>query len=243
MKGVLTFLTVLMAYAVQAQSLENADASEVYAEFSKVSAIYAKQGYSLSYQRVIYRNAADADPMLTDKGSIFRGKNTEYRSQSTGNLTIQNNEMKIVVDSVQKLVSLFKTDTLFQTIDLKKFMDQTVSERYSFKRELSGNSIHYILIPKSNLEGITEIWINKNDFEITRIEMLLPKANYFSESMDDATLETPRLIFTYDRPKAIDLAKTKLFDCSAIIEKKNNEWFLVPSVTGYTLHDSRITTK
>ena len=243
MKQILTVLLVLSSYGLIAQTYETTSTEKVFEEFSKLSNVYKKNGYSLSYQRVIYKNAADGDPMLTDKGAIYRGKSNEYRVETPGNLVIQNDQIKMVVDSTQNVVSLFKTDTLFQAIDVKKFMDKTIADQYSFKRMQTGNTIRYLLIPKNKLEGTTEIWINSTDFTIAKIEMILPESNYFSETMDDGTLETPKLIITYNKPVTIDMNKTRMFECSSFIENKNNQWTLSPTVKGFTLHDSRITTK
>ena len=236
-------VTVIISLRGNAQGYETVNPEKVFTEFSEVAKVYGKADYSLSYQRTIYKNIGDTEAMLIEKGTIYRGKENEYRVESPGGLTIQNNELKIVVDSAFSLISIFKTDTLFQTIDVRQFMDKSITDKYTFQRLQNKDVIRYLMTPKSSLEGATELWINAKDYTLIRLEMLMPKSNYFSDRMDDQSMESPKLIITYNKPQPLKANKASFFDFGQIVENKNNQWTLMPNVKGFTLHDSRVITK
>jgi hypothetical protein len=224
--------------------LEEVPSSEtVLKDFSELSKVYSKGDYSLSFQRVIYRNLEDKQPMMTENGKIYRGVKSEYRVEIPGSLTIQNHAMKVVVDSTLKVISVLKTDTLFEAVDLKKFMDQHVSDQYSFKRSSKSGVLHYSITPKRAGESITDVWINESGHTLQRIELIMPKANYFSEQLDDESEETPKLVITYGKPVMLGSNKAAFFELGGILTDSSENLSLNPKVIGFTLHDTRINTK
>jgi hypothetical protein len=222
------------------QEYELVNNQTVKLEFEKISKKYQSVNFQIDFVKSIYRDSLDNEVMVQTKGKIARGKGYEYRMEENGLIVIQNNHIKVTIDSATQTVSIVKPDTLFKAIDMGNFLTEESFENYSFRRMENKGVIRYLIIPKNRLEGITELWIKVNDFSLQKLILSLPKANYFNESLEDETLESPLVVINYQPLKVLDkISVLELFQQDEWLLEENNKYSLHPSKGMFEIHDLR----
>lgn len=240
MRIILTFISILVGLSSFSQVYQAVDNKTVIKEFDQLSKKYQASNFQMNYNKKIYRDSLDIDAMVETNGFISKGQNFQYRMEEKGTIVIQNEHLKMTVDSASHLVTIGKPDTLFKTIDFNAFMDKKAFETYSFKRMEYKGMIRYLIVSKNRLEGITELWINAKDFSLQKLVLSMPKANYFNESLEDETLESPLVVIAYQPLKTLDkTAVTKQFSQEDWLTKENSKYSLNPSKGMFKLHDLR----
>jgi hypothetical protein len=213
-------------------------------DFSKQLKIVSKQfeieSYSLKFkQRVLLSEfEADKKPFFETDGQFLRGKNKEYRSELAGSLTIQNNDAKIVIDSVSKLVLVFEPDSLFNP--MTKPIDENNFPKATYTLTDTKEHSIYKLFYNSQLHEYEslEFWVVKKSGNVSKIILQMEADNYTGESIDDETVEKPQLIVDY-----FPIVKTKnnpaQFDISRYVILEKDHYVLTPELKDYTLDDLR----
>lgn len=222
------------------QVYQEVDNKTVIKEFDQLSKKYRASNFQMNYNKKIYRDSLDVEAMVETNGFISKGQNFQFRMEEKGTIVIQNEELKMTVDSASQLVTIGRPDTLFKTIDINAFMDKKAFDTYTFKRMEYKGMIRYLIVSKNRLEGITELWINAKDFSLQKLVMSLPKANYFNESLEDESMEKPLVVLVYQPLKTLDKATvSKHFSQEDWLTKENSKYSLKPSKGMFKLHDLR----
>jgi hypothetical protein len=240
MRNILAFIALVLSLIGFSQEYKEVENSTVIMEFDKLSKKYQAANFQMTYNKKIYRDSIDIDPMVETKGFITKGQNFQYRMEEKGTIVIQNEHLKMTVDSASQLVTIGRPDSLFKTIDIRAFMDKKAFDTYTFKRIEYKGVIHYLIVSKNRLEGITELWINAKDFSLQKLVLSLPKANYFNESLEDETLESPLVVIIYQPLKSLDMnALSKQFSQDDWLVNENTKYSLQLSKGMFKLHDLR----
>ena len=240
MRNILAFIALVLSLIGFSQEYKEVENSTVIMEFDKLSKKYQAANFQMTYNKKIYRDSIDIDPMVETKGFITKGQNFQYRMEEKGTIVIQNEHLKMTVDSASQLVTIGRPDSLFKTIDIRAFMDKKAFDTYTFKRIEYKGVIHYLIVSKNRLEGITELWINAKDFSLQKLVLSLPKANYFNESLEDETLESPLVVIIYQPFKSLDMnALSKQFSQDDWLVNENTKYSLQLSKGMFKLHDLR----
>jgi len=240
MRNILALIFITVGFSGICQSYQEVDSRTVVKEFDQLSKKYQASNFQMNYNKKIYRDSLDLEAMVETNGFISKGQNFQYRMEEKGTIVIQNEELKITVDSASQLVTIGRPDTLFKTIDINAFMDKKAFDTYTFKRMEYKGVIRYLIISNNRLEGITELWINTKDFSLQKLVLSLPKANYFNESLEDETLESPLVVIAYQPLKTLDkTTATKQFSQDDWLTKENSKYSLQPSKGMFKLHDLR----
>jgi len=240
MRNLLIILFLQVGYLAFGQGYQNVENSKVVQEFDRLSKKYQSTNFQMNYVKKIYRDSMDYEAMVETKGFISKGQNFQYRMEEKGTIVIQNENLKMTVDSASQLVTIGRPDTLFKTIDINAFMDKKAFDNYSFKRMESKGTIRYLIVSKNRLEGITELWISTKDFSLQKLILSLPRANYFNEALEDESMESPLVVITYEPLKMLDkTAVSKQFSQDEWLQIENNKYSLQPSKGTFKLHDLR----
>lgn len=240
MRIIIAFTVLFLSYTVSGQGYQLVNEQTVKQEFEKIANKYQSTNFQLSFEKKIYRDSLDMNIMVQTKGKISRGVGYEYRMEESGMIVIQNNELKITIDSATQTVSIVKPDTLFKTVDIASFLNEKAFENYSFRRMENKGQLKYLIIPKNKIEGITELWINKEDYTLQRLNLSLPKANYFNESLEDETLESPLVVINYKPIVAMSKnAINQTFSMDEWLIKENDTYRLTSTKKMFELHDLR----
>lgn len=212
------------------------------ADLKKLAKNYSISNYQLNYTKSVFQNTSDATPLLKTSGTMYRGKQNEYRMEEKGTLIIQNNKHKIVVDSTLNLVTIDKSDTLFSGLNIEQYAQNSSLELYSFKKKEDKIYLIYLIESSNKSEGITELWIKKKDFTLERITLKLPAANYFNDALDDETMETPLVIINYQQPILLTNSNNMFLLTDWVVSEGNSSednFKISPNKTGFKLHDLR----
>jgi|GEM_PF-6997481 len=238
----LTYLLVLSPLVSNAQVWKDADLELVKKDLLASSETFRSPDFSVEFERSIFRHYADLKPMSTSKGMFIRGKGKEYSSVSDGQVVIQTNTIKMVVDTAQNLIILVNPDTLFNPVNMTLLTQSDQWENYTFKRSETDQQISYQMLRrnKQSSAGPTlEIRIDKRTKQLSKIVVYMAAGNYFSETIDDDTQELPMVVVEYKQRKA-GAPSPVAFDLGKWVSVTNDTYTLNPSMVGkYRLEDLR----
>ncbi len=234
--GMLCFISRLCF----AQEWKTADMNRLKADLSLVSSSSRAANYSLSFERKIYTNYNDSVPMSSEKGVFVKGIGKEYTTENSGQLIVQTERIKMVVDTAKHLIILQKPDTLFDPMNveelfIKKGMDNT------FTMSEDEQVTKYQIANKKKTGGnlASEIWINKSTKTVQKIVIYFVASNYFSESVDDETAEMPMVTVSFEQPESIAKNNT-FFEINKWVTEKNDTYELNSSLSSqFELQDIR----
>lgn len=201
-----------------------------------------KENYSLDFNRQVFANARDAQPVSSSSGRLIRGKGKEYRLESEKQLLIQTKDIKMVIDSSESLILLLKPDTLFDQVNPEKWLSEQDLSSARFFSQTAGNAIRYKIEFKAGTSVYQNfiLTLDSRTYAIAKAEFTLFAANYLSSDPEDISAEEPRIVVTYE--KAVPLGSSKAyFDLSRWLRRSGNDYQLQPQIT-YTLDDLRIQT-
>ncbi len=235
-------LLVIISILVFSNSWEQTTISK--ADFSKQLKSIAKQfeieSYSLKFKQRVLLSALDVDkkPFFETEGQFLRGQDKEYRTETAGSLTIQNNDIKIVIDSVSKLVLIFEPDSLFNPItkqtDENNFPNATYtvtdSKEHSIYKIFYNSNIH-------EYESL-EFWVAKKSGSVSKIILQMEADNYTGESIDDETVEKPQLIVDYF-PIIKSKSNPAQFNINRYVVLEKDHYVLTSELKDFTLDDLR----
>lgn len=238
MKQLLVLVLIGLSAGLRAQQWEKVTTPEVQQMLKRLGEQQRSTNYRLTYTRVLYRDYRDTIPATSDRGRFARGTGKCYRSEGAGQLVIQTDVLRMVVDSVNQLVVLTKPDSIFQAINMEAIMGTITWEDYTCSRMITVRETRYELASKQPGKMVLQFWSDKKTGLLTHVEILLPPGNYSSESMDDATLEIPRMVMNYSLPESY--SRPAEFDLGNWLLPSGNHYKLHPSVPkDYRLEDLR----
>lgn len=236
------FLTVFVLLCGHCFSQEwKPVAADAFKEVMKqCSAQNNKDYYSLEFKRLVYANSTDLKPVSSSTGKLVRGKGKEYRLESENQLLIQTSDVKMVIDSSEKLVLLMKPDTLFDQISPDRMFtgqDFATSKFFQYK---AGNVHQYKIQFAAGVSPYQYmvLFLDAKTHAVLKIEFKLVAGNYMSNDFEDESTEEPRLVVEY-KPAVALKANGGYFDLSRWLKRSGDKYELLPG-TGYTLDDLRI---
>lgn len=241
MKNLITCLLIFLAGFSIGQE-KTISSSEFLAAFEPVSKGYMAENYQLSFEQIIYLNPGDAKPYYDAKGKFFRGKGEEYRMEFPGQITIQNKDIKMVIDSANLVVLLFKPDTVFSPVDISKIQLDGIWNEATFKVSSNASVKKYKV--DFNLESYqyksAEYWVDTKTNRIQKMIFLMNPGNYFSDVQNDESQESPSIVMTYGA-SAVKMTGRE-FQVGDFLVEKNGSYSLVPEIKGFVLDDLRTKT-
>lgn len=201
---------------------------------------YRIEGYSLTYSQNIFLNPTDAQAFFSGKGKFFRGKGLEYRTESKGQLTVQTNEIRMVLDSANRLVLLFEPDSLFSPIEQLN-ESKLWTNAVFFVTQSDGMKKYKI---EYNIEGYEyksmEYWLDTKSGMVRKMLLQMNPGNFQSQSLEDESLENPLIVIDYEVLQKGKLAGREFLLAAYLSRDQEGKYTLTATMEGFVLDDLRV---
>lgn len=234
---------VLLCFGkLHAQTYKEISGELFLKEMKPVIEKMSQNNSKIAFKKEIFKDLHSNELISSSSGVIYYGTGKTFRMESEGIKVIQTHEIYVIVDSLEQLVQLSKPDSSFNpSASLANFKLDALS-RFKLSSYKADQYISYKVIPENLSEGIIEYQVDRKSNMLYRFKVSYPAANYFSENLEDETLEEPYAVIIYEPIQQIKNPEV-LFDLSGIIRKQaNGEYLLAEQLTHYELHDSRYKT-
>jgi hypothetical protein len=193
----------------------------------------------LTFRKEIFKDVHSNELISSSKGVIYSGTGKSFRMESDGITIIQSDDIYVLIDSAEHIVQLAKPDSSFNpSASLANFKLEALS-KFKLSSFQTDTYSSYKVVPENLSEGIIEYQVDRKTNMLYRFKVSYPPANYFSEDLEDETLEEPYAVMVYEPLQKIKNPEA-VFDLSKIIVKQaNGDYLLAEQMTNYELHDSR----
>lgn len=240
MKRILTFCIVLLSVGkLNAQQYTEISPELFVKEMKPVIVKMSQSNSKLQFKKEIYKDLHSNELVSSSSGAIYYGTGMSFKMENEGITIIQTNEIYVVIDSSERIVQLAKPDSSFNpAASLMNFKEDALS-KFKLSSYKTDNYVSYKVIPENLSEGTIEYQVDRKSNMLYRFKVSYPPANYFSENMDDETLEEPYVVMIYEPIQKLKNPE-QFFDLKNILVKKaNGEYLLADQLINYELHDSR----
>lgn len=196
--------------------------------------------------KVSFENKTYSTP---EKKVLISGIKGEY-SIGTGNYAcyfmdnqryFQNNELAILVDTSQKMVTLCDLRD-FQELFANMNIELKDSTQYAAFVKRNTKTTTFSFEEQSQLSQTkrTELEYSSITFNLQRINIQLWEDNYYSQSLNDETLETPLIEYVYQKPIFSEKINQEIDIELARIGKMTNDQFVPNSLySNFRIEDIR----
>ena len=240
MKLYLTFLILpVVAFKLNAQQYKEISSELFIKEMKPVIAKMNQPNSKLSFKKEIYKDLHSNELVSSSSGVIYYGTGSSFRMENDGITIIQTSDIYVLIDSTERIVQLAKPDSSFNpSASLLNFNEEALA-KFKLSSYKADSYISYQVIPENLAEGTIEYQVDLKSQMLYRFKVTYPPSNYFSENMDDETLEEPYVIMIYDPIQKLKNPEV-YFDLKNILVKTaSGEYLLANQLTNYELHDSR----
>lgn len=227
-----------------AQEFKEISSESFVKEMTEIVRTMNKDNFKMTFKKEIYKDKVTNELIASTTGYMMHGTGLIYRSQSDGILVIQTDKLNVVIDSAALVVQLSKPDTSFNPAKaMANFNEESLKQFKLYKALAKGYTV-YRVMPENLGEGIIEYYVKENGASIYKMIITYPPANYFSENLDDETLEEPYAILIYEPIKALTEQERKtVFNLDEILVPiEGGRYMLNDNYKQYELYDSRYST-
>ena len=221
------------------QERKTLDAKSFNAEMVVLGKKMNAEMISCKFKKEVFKDIKSSEVIESGFGEIIRGKGLEYKMINPGMISFQTNELNVVVDSLDKIVYISSIDSSMRQVAQMQQIPADALKGYKLEKLIYPT--YYVLRaePENASLGILEFYVRAESKELYKLNIYYPPGNYFSESMDDETLESPYLSIIYEPMKKLK-ATVNLISLENILEKTGtDEYKLSPNMQGFQLKDSR----
>ena len=218
-------------------SQQQIDFTQAEALYKKVDQFYAQQKYNIQVQMRSYKGSGNTN--LKDEFTGYvRKNNHHYETYQLGQYSIQNKELKVVVDSAEQLVAI-------------TFPDKSIGNQFSRESFLSSQlHIEKVLFTK---QGKQEVYTThyKSGYYFSKVQMhVLPTGQIKQVKMflakeiayEDKDKQMQKAEAWVDiKFKLLPISTTNFFDLSmeAIVKKNKDGFVLTDQFKNFQLTDLR----
>ncbi len=238
---IFTTLCIALAFLgkANAQQFTEIPAELFIKEMKPVIAKMNQNNCKLTFKKEIYKDLRSNELVSSSTGVIYYGTGISFRMENEGITLIQTDEIYMVIDSTEHIVQLAEPDSSFNpSAALMNFKTEALS-KFKLSSFKTDSYISYKVVPENLSEGIIEYQVDRKSNMLYRFKISYPPGNYFSENMDDETLEEPYAVIIYEPIQKLKNPEA-FFDLKHIVVKNaKGEYLLADQMINYELHDSR----
>lgn len=211
-------------------------------QYSAVLEAQPKSNFSVKTATKMYKDIQDNELVKNETGFLIQGNGTYqlYKSESVNH--IQNDEIRIEIDSSQKtIIGSFPMDLVKGQSNMD-FLLNVDSTNYTFSKMEDKKHLYFRVIEIQQVSTNKEIILRflKSGKQLSQINIYYWPANYFSNDLNDEINEQPRLIVDYSE-------YSTLAQANEVIQKELNTWLfkkdksyqLAATRTNYKFNDLR----
>lgn len=207
-----------------------------------ISQVSRAENQQISYDRFFFEEMTKVTPDSKESGKFYRGIKNQYRTENNAVTTIQSSDLKVTIDTVQKVILIAKSDSLFIQTDFSQNIEKMMGQIDTIYYTSVGKMNKYQILFNdycTNFSGI-EMHVADKTNQLLEVTIFYRPSNYYSESMDDETIEQPKIVMKYSGYEQIPI-KNQLFSWSSwLIEDKKGRFQLKPEYAHFELIDTRI---
>lgn len=193
----------------------------------------------IRFKKEVFQDEKANKAVESSNGVIYRGSGINYKMVNEGLTVLHLSDVILIIDSTSKMIQISEPDSITKTVDLLGDVSTKMLENYDIEKTVFPTYIAYKATPKKELESTLEFFVDIKTKRLYKLKMTLPEANYFSEDMEDETLEKPYVLMIYEA--AQELKKdNNLFSYSSYVKLNESKKFeLTEAFSAYELHDAR----
>lgn len=237
--GIILMSALIYIGKINAQQLTEISTQDFIKEMNPVIGKMNQSNSKLTFKKEIYRDLHSNELISSASGVVYNGTGKSFRLENDGITIIQTSEIYVIIDSLENIVQLTEPDTNFNpSMALVNFNPESLS-RFKLSSYKTPAYTTYRVVPENLGDGTIEYEVDNKSHLIYRFKVAYPPANYFSETIDDETVEEPYAVITYEPIEKIKDPKP-LFDLRPyIVLDENGKYKLSDQLVNYELYDAR----
>lgn len=244
MKTLFILLFFACSFGLCAQEWQQTSTETLKAILEKNARRFRSENYVLTFQTSIYKDLLSTETVTVDKqGMIIRGTGKSYRSDQGEQILLQNAEVKLLIDTSRHIIGLMPPDTLFDVIQTQQLLQNKGWERLVCETTtVKGKNVYRLSGESLEAYEYIELAFNNESGELLSMVLFFRPYNYFSDHIEDQTVEQPRIEIRYSAGGRLTDAHRKLLDLNEWVHKTTgSNYELSASKGSYRLEDYRIT--
>ena len=239
MKYSLSIICAFLSFLSISQEIKSLDAKSFNSEMALLGKKMNAELVSCKFKKEVFKDINSSITIESNTGEIIRGKGLEYKMVNPGMISFQTNNLNVVVDSLDKIVYISNVDSSMRQIAQMQQIPPDALKDYKLEKVIFPN--YYILkaAPKNASIGTMEFYVHSKTTELYKLNIFYPPGNYFSEALEDETIESPYLTIIFEPMKKLK-ETSGLISLDNILEKTTSgDYALSPKMEGFQLKDTR----
>lgn len=238
MKFIIIFYLILPCLSIS-QEVKPLNAESFNVEMTVLGKKMNTELVSCKFKKEVFKDINSSVAIESSTGEIIRGKGLEYKMVNPGMISFQTNNLNVVVDSLDKIVYISNVDSSMRQIAQMQQIPPDALKDYKLEKVIFPD--YYVLkaAPKNASIGTMEFYVHSKTTELYKLNIFYPPGNYFSEALEDETIESPYLTIIFEPLKKLK-ETSGLISLENILEKTaSGDYALSPKMEGFQLKDSR----
>lgn len=232
-------LTILWMGTAGAQQLTEISSQDFLKEMKPVIEKMNQSNCKLKFKREVYKDLRTNELLSTGTGVIYYGSGNTFRMENEGITIIQTGDIYVIIDSLENLVQLTDPDKNFSPATAVVNFNLEALSKFKLSYYKTAAYTTYKVIPENLADGTIEYQVDNKSGLIYRFKISYPPANYFSETIDDETVEEPYAVITYEPMEKIKNG-SKFFDLTPyLVAGTDGKYVLSDKLINYELYDAR----
>ncbi len=234
-------ITICLFFCLKSigQERKSLDAKSFTAEMVLLGKKMNAELVSVKFKKEIFKDVNSSVVMESSFGEIIRGKGLEYKMINPGMISFQTADLNVVVDSLDKIVYISNIDSSMRQVAQMQQIPADALKDYKLEKVVFPT--YYILRaePQNTAIGTLEFYVHSKSVELYKLMISYPPGNYFSEALDDESIEAPYLTIIFEPMKKLKETGS-LISLENILEKTpEGDYILSSKMEGFQLKDSR----
>ena len=234
MKLNITTLILFLSFLSFGQKI---DKSVFLKMLKEVANNYSTESYELNFEQFIYADSLRKEIQNQNKTKMIKVSNVAYQIESPNILVVNADGIKLVLDSLNNEMFIFKGDTsnvALWTFDEPQFEKSIF---YQYTRGVEKVYKAYINHPASDLLFIEYKVINK---DLKEMNIQYKASNYMDlEDEENVTSESPFIRTVFDKP-VYNFNKSRIISLQSIVNKNSSgKYEITDKESSFSLHDLR----
>lgn len=222
-----------------AQIASKITAKDFKKEIETVRVNMNKEHAVIHFTKEVYRDEKTNKLEESATGVIYRGGGINYRMVSSGLTVLHLSDLILIVDSASHMIQISEPDSITKTIDMLGDISIDMLQKYEIEKTVFPAYALYKAVPKGFVESTLEFFVDTKTKRLYKLKMTLPESNYFSEDLEDESLEKPYVVMIYEPVQELK-NEGDLFSFNQFVKKNEKGGFeLTEAFSAYELHDSR----
>lgn len=236
---IISCLICMYGPAICAQTTSKMSEKDFKKEIEAVRVNMNKEYSVIRFKKEVFQDEKAIQALETSTGVIYRGSGINYKMVSEGLTVLHLSDIILIIDSTSKMIQISEPDSVTQTMDLLSEVSIKMLEEYDIQKAVFPTYTTFKAIPKNTKESTLEFFVDTKTKRLYKLKMTLPEANYFSEDLEDETLEKPCVLVVYEPVQELK-KDTDQFSYSPYVKRNSSKKFeLTEAYSGYELHDAR----